>query len=315
MKERGITTIIHTGDVVDRRKYINYVSLHRMKKMFFNVARDNGIHVYVTVGNHDCTYKNTNRVNSMNELCDEYDNVTVISEPQEMLFGDTDVLLIPWINPENQEKSFELIKTTKAKVALGHLEIIGFEMYPGFVNEDGLKSELFADFDFVGSGHLHHKSSNGNIHYFGSPYETTWSDYKDPRGFHILDLATRELEFFENRYRMFSKIMYDESRDMITTTDFAKYARQIVKVVVINQRDVLTFDAFMDRLLKVSPFSVTVVDDHLNAMKESSQDILDMSEDTLTIVSRYINSLKINDTQKKAVSKTFHELYNEASSD
>ena len=35
LQRRGIRTIIHLGDVFDRRKYINFQSLHRAKKYFF----------------------------------------------------------------------------------------------------------------------------------------------------------------------------------------------------------------------------------------------------------------------------------------
>ena len=32
-------------------------------------------------------------------------------------------LLIPWINSENEESSFDIIKSSKSKVAMGHLEV------------------------------------------------------------------------------------------------------------------------------------------------------------------------------------------------
>ena len=62
------------------------------------------------------------------------------------------------------------------------------------------------------SGHFHHKSDNGNVYYLGNPYQITWSDYKDPRGFHIFDTETRELEFIKNPYEIFHKIYYDDEK-------------------------------------------------------------------------------------------------------
>ena len=35
LKERKIKKIIHLGDVVDRRKFINYKTLNTMKEIFF----------------------------------------------------------------------------------------------------------------------------------------------------------------------------------------------------------------------------------------------------------------------------------------
>ena len=62
------------------------------------------------------------------------------------------------------------------------------------------------------SGHFHHKSDNGNVYYLPNPYQITWSDYKDPRGFHIFDTETRELEFILNPYEIFHKIYYDDEK-------------------------------------------------------------------------------------------------------
>ena len=63
LAREGITTIIHLGDVFDRRKYTNFLSLKLAKEMFFEPARDFKVHMLV--GNHDCYYKNNNE-----EECD-----------------------------------------------------------------------------------------------------------------------------------------------------------------------------------------------------------------------------------------------------
>ena len=43
LQERGIDTIIHMGDVVDRRKFINWKTVFQMREMFFDVCIDRGI--------------------------------------------------------------------------------------------------------------------------------------------------------------------------------------------------------------------------------------------------------------------------------
>ena len=47
----------------------------------------------------------------------------------------------------------------------------------------------------------------------------TWSDYDDPKGFHVFDTATRELEFIENKERIFHRINYDDSEMKLEELD------------------------------------------------------------------------------------------------
>ena len=94
---------------------------------------------------------------------------------------------------------------------MGHFEIAGFAMYRGMESHEGLSKDLFKQFDMVFSGHYHHRSNDGHIYYLGNPYELTWQDFNDPRGFHLFDLQTRELEFIGNPYTMFERVEYDDA--------------------------------------------------------------------------------------------------------
>ena len=46
-------------------------------------------------------------------------------------------LFIPWINPENEKETFDLVNSTQAEIAFGHLDINGFEMHAGMVESHG----------------------------------------------------------------------------------------------------------------------------------------------------------------------------------
>ena len=59
LKERGITDVIHLGDVVDRRKFINYKTLNSMKEILFVPLKEMGGNIKIIVGNHDIYYKNS----------------------------------------------------------------------------------------------------------------------------------------------------------------------------------------------------------------------------------------------------------------
>ena len=57
LKEYKVDTVLHLGDLFDRRKYIDYFSLMRSKEYFFEPMRDYKMHVLV--GNHDIALRNS----------------------------------------------------------------------------------------------------------------------------------------------------------------------------------------------------------------------------------------------------------------
>ena len=209
--EHDIKTICHLGDIFDRRKYINFNTLRSCKRYFFQKAQDLGIDIHMIPGNHDTYFKNTNDVNSPDLLLGEYNNITLYQEPTEIMLDREKVLYLPWICGENYDRTMAKIKDTDAKTCFGHFEFAGYFLLPGMPNLHGMDTDAFSDFDLVVSGHFHHRHSRGNITYMGNPYEITWSDYKDPRGFAIYDTVKRDLEYINNPNRIFHKIYYDDS--------------------------------------------------------------------------------------------------------
>jgi len=306
--ERGIRNVIHLGDMFDRRKYINYLTLRNCRKYFFDPLFDLGIKMDVIVGNHDVFYKNTNDINSPGLLLQQYSNLSAYNRPTELNFDGLDILMLPWICTDNYEQSMDMIKNTKANVCLGHLELAGFQMHKGQVNDHGFDSKIFNRFDLVCTGHFHHRSNSGNIHYLGNPYELTWADYEDPRGFHIFDTETRELEFIVNPNRMFYKIFFN---DQFEIGDYSYLKDCFVKVIVQTKENQINFDMLIDKLEKAGPADLQVVDDHLNMDLEDNDDILDSAEDTLTLLSKFCEQMDTK-ADKKKLDLLLRDLYSEA---
>lgn len=311
----GIKTVIHLGDLVDRRKYINFLTSNRLKTDFLDRLRDRDIDCHIIAGNHDVYYKNTNQVNALHELVDrKYKNITTYISPITLKFDGTPILLLPWICEENYQESMDAIKSTSAQIVMGHLELNGFEMFKGSISDHGMDHKLFDRFDVVCSGHYHHKSDTGNIHYLGAFAEYTWSDFDDPRGFHIFDTETRELTFIRNPYRMFEKIWYDDAGK--TSTQIIESAQldvsnKMIKVIVKNKTNPYFFDLFIDNLEKSGPTDVQVVEDHLHLDLQDDNDIVDEAEDTLTVCKKYVSSMNLNVDQKK-LERVITNLYSEA---
>ena len=316
LQEEGIKTVLILGDTFDRRKYVNFYSLKKTKEMFFDKLHDMGINVHMLAGNHDTYFKNTNDVNSVDLLLREYPNVQVIDHPTTISVDDTPICMMPWICPENYEDSMNMIKDTNAQICMGHFEIEGFAMFRGMESHEGLSRAIFNKFDLVFSGHYHHKSSNGNIHYLGNPYELTWSDYQDPRGFHIFDTNTREFDFVQNPNSIFHKITYDDTVANaifeISNMDLAKYKDTFVKVIVLNKTNPYLFDLFMSNLYKVNPIDVSIVEDNIDLTEGLESDIISDAEDTLTILNKYVDNLQVQDLDSGKLKSILKELYVEA---
>jgi len=317
LSEHSIRTVVHCGDIIDRRKYININTAYRLRRDLIEPALNQGIEWHQIIGNHDTYHKNTNEVSSFTELFGSYENYTTLNiydTTTEVMFGDTKILLIPWICDDNKEHSFDLIRNTDAQIAFGHLELQGFEMFKGSIVSHGYDPESFGRFDIVCSGHYHHRSNRGNIYYLGSPAEYTWSDYNDPRGFHIFDTETRQLEFIENPYKMFKKVWYNDGSEefLESEMDYSQFENSMVKVIVQEKNNPYWFDKFIENIEKQNPVDLQVVEDHLNLGLEEDQDIIDEAESTLDIFKKYIGTAEIKGVNKVKLENKITELYHEA---
>ena len=309
--ERGITTCIHMGDVTDRRKYVSYKTATDFRKRFIDKFEELGVDLHLIVGNHDTYYKNTSEVNSMEELVSN--KFKVYTGPEIVEFDETPILLMPWINANNYNESMDALKNAQSDILMGHLEIDGFAMNANaMVCDGGWDKDSFKRFETVFSGHFHHKSDDGQIYYLGTPYEIYWNDCDDPKGFHIYDTATKELERIVNPFTLFKKIYYDDSQNDYSKHDVAQYKDHYVKVIVVNKKDLYEFDKFTDKLLKADCHEVKIIEDfsELDA-SNVSDDIVENTEDTLTLLDKYIDELDIT-LSKDRLKNTMKSLYNEA---
>ena len=312
--KHNIDHIIHLGDIVDRRKYINYVTADNLKTDFINPLKQRNIKFWCIIGNHDIYYRNSLEINALDQLYGVDKNINLISKPKEITIDGCKLLLMPWICQNNWNDSWEAIKKSKSQIMMGHLELNGFEMHKGAVCETGLDLQEFSKFDMVLSGHFHHRSSSDNIYYLGAPYEITWSDYQDPKGFHIFDTQTRELEFIENPFNMFYKFMYNDS-DMkiedLDDIDLSTYENTYMKVIIQNKTNPYLFDLFIDRLTKVGVHNLQIIEDLFNLDIGNESDIIDEAKSTMEMLESYVEQIDTK-VSKKKLKGLFQGLYNEA---
>jgi len=312
--EEKIDTVLMLGDTFDRRKYTNHVSLHHAKKIYFDPLQKMGIKIHMIVGNHDTAYKNTNDVNSPSLLLTEYDNINVIDTPQtiHLDYGNmsADVCMMPWICADNYQQSLDEMKNTKADLCMGHFEISGFAMYRGHESQDGLSKEIFNKFDMVFSGHYHHRSDDGHIYYLGNPYELTWQDYNDTRGFHLFDLSNRSLEFVPNPYTMFARIEYNDKDQEPVDLNSLQLKDCYLKLIVVNKTDYYKFDKFIQKLYTKGCIDIKIIEDMSEFSEGEVADDINL-EDTISVLTNYIDSVE-TDVDKEEIKTFMKSLYTEA---
>ena len=312
LQQNNIKHCIHLGDLMDRRKYVSYRILKDFRERFIQPFLHLEIDLHILVGNHDIYFRNTNDVNSLNELLGaKYKNIHIYPEAQEIDFGGFPILMMPWINPQNEIYSFGMMDETKADTMVSHLEVVGFEMHGGHFSESGFDKSQFKKFDTIFSGHYHKKSDDGQIYYLGTPYQMTWSDYNCPKGFHVFDTETRELTRIVNPQKIFEKIYYDDTQENYDTHDVNQYRNKYIKLIVVNKNDLYKFDKFTDRLFKADCHEVKIIEDFTDLDANTvSDDIVENSQDTMTLLGKYIDDLDVNLDKTKLkgdISKLYHE--------
>ena len=312
--KNDIKVIFQMGDLFDRRKFINFNSLYLSRKYFFDKCELHGIKLHTLIGNHDVAYKNTLEVNSPSLLLNEYNNIEIYEKFDTIDFDGVSIDVVPWICDDNVDDIFNRMKESKAQICFGHFEIAGFEMDRGNVCESGIDKQALSKYDVVLTGHFHHKSTDGNITYVGTPYEMTWADWNDPKGFHIFDTENREMQFVQNTFSMFHKITYDDGKTTFEDWkeyDFSKLKECYVKVVVLNKQNPFLFDHVIDNLYKAGVSDLSIVEDFTDVNVDLDQDIIDQAEDTITILSKYIDNLTL-DVEPEKLKTLMRELYVEA---
>ena len=310
----NIKHVFHLGDLVDRRKYISYMTANRLKQDFLIPLSMRDCTTHILAGNHDIYHKNTNELNALRELvANKFENIKVYTNTTwQVNVGNCGILLVPWITQENEEDILNSIATSECQICFGHFELKGFEMDKGNLCSHGHDSKILDKFDVVMSGHFHHKSTNGNIHYLGAPFEMTWIDYNDPKGFHIFDTATRELEFIKNPYTLFNKIYYNDNKykyeEMVSKLKDISIENSYIKLIVDEKQSPYLFDRFIQEIEKLQPYDLKIVEQQQLQYYDTN---IDQAEDTLTILKKSIQQLDIQ-CDKKKLESLVKDLYIQA---
>lgn len=307
IKKNHIKTIVQTGDWFDSRRAIRHATLHLIRQEIIPLI-DKDQTWYVLVGNHDMGLKECIHPNSCTEILGVYENFKIIDKPTTVNLEGVDVDLIPWICQENKKDIKTFIGNSLSKYAIGHFELSGFYYYKGLAS-DGENKGFLSNYIQVWSGHFHTRSENGNIRYVGTPYQLTYGDADDPRGFEVFDTETKEIEFIQNPINLYTKIYYNHKTFDKDTVPL--YKNMHVKIIITDRGNAAAFDMLVEEFAKHA-YTVDVID-NFDVISTDSSLKIDIT-DTLKIINDYIDELDETDNVKKNVKKIMTALYKEATS-
>ena len=303
----NITTLIQLGDLFDSRKSINTQSLKIAKEIFFNPLLENNIQLYTLIGNHDAHFKESILVNTPELVLGEYSNITIFSKPSTIILDNISFDMIPWICKENQVEITEYIKNSKSKICCGHFEISDFLMYKDIPVKSGIDKSTFSHYELVLSGY-HTYSQQDNILYTGVPYEMTWQDYNDPKGFYIYDTESDKIEFIINPYNTFYKFDYDEDNEI--SLDDYNLENSFVKVNVVKKTNNTLYEEFVNKLYEKKCYDIKIHEPNLLVSNTEKFTYVDVG-DTLSSILNYIENSTIP-VEKEIIKNIMTELYIDA---
>ena len=250
--EKDIKDIVILGDVIDNRNEVSVPTLHILNK-FFKILED--FNIVIITGNHDCYYSKRSDIHSIGTLND-WANIEVIDKLLTVnIFGKT-ISFCPW--------NTQTADIPKSDVLFGHFEINTFKMNGRHVCEHGVDSqELLDKAPLTVSGHFHgtemRNYKNGRILYAGSPYEQSWGECGDPKGFYLFDILDNTLEFVPNtKSPRHIKISLSEllAVGKITDNIKAEFKGNIINFVIDTELEQKTIDSLLTKLYTLGPLSV-----------------------------------------------------------
>ncbi len=244
MLDNNIDTIIQTGDLLDNRTTMDIFLFITLRERFFDILKKHNFKFITYIGNHDMYYKNTRDTNMVELIAELYPNVVCYRNQELMELDGIKIGMIPFLTPDESINE-DILKNSD--YVFGHFETSGFEISKGIVdNHSKLEASSFQKYSnikTVFSGHYHIKNTEGFMKYVGIPYNTTWNDYGNSCGFHVLDLRNNKLDFYENVHSdRYVKMIYDGNLNIdgikFSTEDFRNYLKTnsniIVKLYLFN---------------------------------------------------------------------------------
>jgi len=249
--DKNIKDIFILGDVYHYRDEVAVNTIHVVNQIL-NIWKE--FNITILVGNHDAYYKDRSDINSLSILNGK-NNINVVDKPTTYTVFGKSLTFLPW--------GSDISHLPHTDIMFGHFEIESFKMNTFKLCDHGTKtSELFDKANLILTGHFHLRDErvydNGTIIYVGNPFEMDFGDVGTTKGYYILDIETKEYNFYENTI--------SPKHKKVTLTELASgkvdikdsTSNNIIKLIVDKKVNSDNIDALIKKISAHNPFSLSV---------------------------------------------------------
>lgn len=311
--KNDIDCVIQLGDILDKRKSVDFITSNFLQNTFFKFFDDNKIPFYSTVGNHDLYYRQSVSVDGPSQFVNS-DYIKIIKEPEIVEISGKEFALVPWICDENKDSVSKWIKknSSKDRILCGHFELEGFPIQRGFMSDKGtIESSVLKKYHKVMSGHYHSPSSKGNVSYIGTPYQLTWSDYGDIKKIVVYDTEANIFEEIPTKIEMFHKIIYSDNLNV----KYSDYEDTFVKVIISDVVDEVKLSSFLNSFEQSAHLhGLQVVNQLNNGIDEFEELSVTDVDEPIDIMVKVIEERIQDESLRDLVKSLSHSIYKEAQS-
>lgn len=212
---RKIKDIVFLGDLFHDRTKIDvlcYVMTYALFEKY--LSGDNGLHLWLLLGNHDLYHKERSEIFSPRML-DKIPGLTIIDKPCSLVIGENEMDFLPFT--EDPIEDLKLLSVSNPKVPgkkrtlCSHLAIDGAQLNSFgtiadvVVEHDGEMIKVGTDqlnhWDKVWLGHYHGAQVlDHGVEYLGSPLELTRSEAYQEKHLAIFDPESLSTEYIINDF-------------------------------------------------------------------------------------------------------------------
>jgi DNA repair exonuclease SbcCD nuclease subunit len=308
LKSKKIKDIVFCGDYFHTRDEVSVDSLHFGTKL---LELFNEFNIVMIVGNHDCFLKDSSEVNSISHY-NNWPNINVIDKFLNVKSHGNSINFVPW--------GIDVKGIDKADITFGHFEINYFKMNTFALCDDGYNAEDLLDkSSLIISGHFHLRDTklydSGKIVYVGNPFQMDFNDAGTTKGYYILDLNSKEMEFFENKFSpkhhnlnlsflISEKTITDKVRDM--------FLNNLVKLKIDRRVTPDDLEFLINKFKSLNPIQLNVEYEGNKCEYDLDEEKQDFSGvDIQQAIIDFIDMMDANN--KKDITKYMVDLYQKCS--